>query len=116
MSEHDEQVAVVDWCAWSRIPCFAIPNGGLRGKAEAARLKAEGVKAGVPDLCIPIARGGYHGLFIEMKFGRNKPTDEQMKWLSTLERNGYMATVCWGAEEAIAVIEQYAKGHLRANL
>lgn len=97
------------------MPCRSS-NGGLRGKAEAARLKAEGVKAGVPDLCIPIARGGYHGLFIEMKFGRNKPTDEQMKWLSTLERNGYMATVCWGAEEAIAVIEQYAKGRLRANL
>jgi len=97
------------------LPCRSS-NGGLRGKAEAARLKAEGVKAGVPDLCIPIARGGYHGLFVEMKFGRNKPTDEQMKWLSTLERNGYMATVCWGAEEAIAVIEQYAKGRLRANL
>lgn len=97
------------------MPCRSS-NGGLRGKAEAARLKAEGVKAGVPDLCIPIARGGYHGLFVEMKFGRNKPTDEQMKWLSTLERNGYMATVCWGAEEAIAVIEQYAKGRLRANL
>lgn len=97
------------------MPCRSS-NGGLRGKAEAARFKAEGVKAGVPDLCIPIARGGYHGLFIEMKFGRNKPTDEQMKWLSTLERNGYMATVCWGAEEAISVIEQYAKGRLRANL
>ena len=57
MSEADEQRAVVEWCAWRRIPVFHIPGGGSRHPAEAARLKAQGVKAGVPDLCIPVARG-----------------------------------------------------------
>ena len=57
MSEADEQRVVVEWCDWMRIPVFHIPNGGSRHKAEAARLKAQGVKAGVPDLCIPVARG-----------------------------------------------------------
>lgn len=50
MSEHDQQVAVVEWYDLNGIPVFAIPNGGIRHKRTAAMLKAEGVKAGVPDL------------------------------------------------------------------
>ena len=61
MSEADEQRVVVEWCDWMRIPVFHIPNGGSRHKAEAARLKVQGVKAGVPDLCIPVARGNSRG-------------------------------------------------------
>ena len=61
MSEADEQRAVVEWCDWMRIPVFHIPNGGSMHKAEAARLKAQGVKACVPDLCIPVARGNSRG-------------------------------------------------------
>lgn len=45
----------------------AIPNGGTRSLATGARMKAEGTKAGVLDIFLPLARSGYHGLYIEMK-------------------------------------------------
>ena len=67
MSEASEQRAVVEYCDFKKIPVFHIPNGGYRNKAEAAHLKAQGVRPGVPDLCVPVARHGYHGLYIEMK-------------------------------------------------
>lgn len=56
VSEHSEQCVVIDYCKIRRYPVFAIPNGGSRNKAEAAKLKAEGVSAGVPDLFIPIPK------------------------------------------------------------
>lgn len=107
--ESDEQIAVVQYCALRRIPIFAIPNGGTRNKIEAANLKRQGVKRGVPDLCIPVARKGYHGLYIEMKYGKNKTSAEQDLWIELLNRNGYLATVCWGADAAIKVIDDYLR-------
>ena len=107
MSEADEQTAVVEWCALKGVPCFHIPNGGSRNKAEAANLKRQGVKAGVPDLCIPVPNGFRHGLFIEMKSGKGKPTEKQVEWLNLLRSNGYSAWVCYGAESAIECISEY---------
>lgn len=107
MSEHDEQVAVVEYCDLKSIPIFAVPNGGLRRKSEAARLKAEGVRAGVPDLCIPVARGRYHSLYIEMKYGKGRPTDEQAAWIRALREQGMCAYACNGAGSAIALIDLY---------
>ncbi len=107
MSEADEQKAVVEWCEWKRIPVYHIPNEAQRSPRTAAHLKKMGMRPGVPDLCIPVARGGKHGLYVEMKAGRNKPSDSQLRWLSILEEQGYEATVCWGADEAIAAIEAY---------
>lgn len=110
MSEHDEQVAVVQWCAWRGIRIFAIPNGGYRTKATAKKLKDEGVVPGVPDLFVPLARKGKHGLFIEMKAPKGaKPRPEQVEWLEFLNEEGYAA--CWarGADAAIEVIERYVK-------
>lgn len=109
-SEHGEQCVVVDYCRLRRYPVFAIPNGGSRNKAEAARLKAEGVSAGVPDLFIPLPNDTYHGLFIEMKAGKNKTSKEQDAWISLLRRNGYSAAVCYGADAAIREIEEYILG------
>lgn len=116
MSEHDEQAALFEW---ARIEAnrgveplrwlFAIPNGGLRARRTAAKLKAEGVKAGVPDLMLPYPAGGYHGLFIEMKFGSNKPTKKQKAWLAGLSKAGYQVAVCWGWDEARLVIESYLR-------
>ena len=107
MSEAQEQQVVVEWCEWNKVPVFHIPNGGSRNKAEAANLKRQGVRAGVPDLCIPLARGQYHGLYIEMKSKHGRLSANQLDWLVRLSENGYMAEVCYGASEAIACISYY---------
>lgn len=108
-SEAQEQEAVIQWCDLKRIPVYHIPNGGKRNPREAAHLKRLGVRAGVPDLCIPVARGGYHGLYVEMKAGSNKTTEKQDGWLRLLSRNGYATAVCWGAEHAIDTISDYMR-------
>ena len=111
--ESSEQVSLFEWCEYSlgKYPqlslLFHVPNGGFRSAATAGRMKAEGVKAGVPDLCLPVARGGYHGLFIEMKAGKNKPTELQKKWLTDLQEQGYLAAVCYGWEEAARLLTDY---------
>jgi len=112
-SEHQEQVALFRWAeyATSAFPelnlLYAIPNGGYRHKAVAARLKAEGVKAGVPDVCLPVARGGWHGLYIEMKTERGRASKTQMQWLSALREEGYKVAICRGWETARGLIEDY---------
>jgi hypothetical protein len=111
--EESEQIALFQWAAMmeSKYPelrlLHAIPNGGHRHKATAARLKAAGVKAGVPDICLPVARGDWHGLYIELKVGKNKLTEAQRRWKDDLIRYGYLALVCYGWEEARDVIEWY---------
>lgn len=106
-NEAKEQIAVVQYCALHGIPVFAIPNGGSRNKIEAVNLKRSGVKTGVPDLCFPEARHGYHGLYIEMKYGKNKATPAQKQWLTLLNENGYLAKVCYGFAEAKEIIDGY---------
>ena len=114
-SEATEQERVVNYCRYNemRYPelklLHHIPNGGRRDKKEAARLKAQGVKAGVPDLFLPVSRGGYHGLFIELKHGKNKPTEKQTEWLKSLNEQGYAVAVCYGCEEASEKILKYLK-------
>ena len=111
--EHRQQVFLFSWAAWAATErpelalMFAVPNGGRRDAVTGARLKAEGVKAGVPDIILPVARGGYHGLFIELKAGKNTATAEQRGWLAALEAQGYRAAVCRGAAEAMALLEEY---------
>jgi len=107
MSEAQEQMAVVDYCDIKGIPVYHIPNGGSRDKREAANLKRQGVKPGVPDLCVPVARGAYHSLYIEMKAEGGKPTEAQAEWLWRLREEGMCAYVCYGAENAIALIDLY---------
>ncbi len=86
---------------------YHVPNGGSRNKIEAANLKKQGVKKGVPDLCLPVPRGSYHGLYIELKAKKNKPTQEQENWLAALDAQGYKTAVCWGWETASQVITEY---------
>jgi len=86
---------------------FAIPNGGKRDPKEAANLKRQGVKAGVPDICLPVSRGGHNALFIELKAGKNNPTPQQHRWLTSLEDYGNKAVVAYGWIEAKEIIEKY---------
>lgn len=102
-----EQCKVIQYCALRKLPVFHIPNGGSRNKLEAANLKRQGVKAGVPDLFFPVARWDYHGMFIEMKYGRNGTTQAQKAWIDLLEKNGYLVHVCYGFDEARALIDWY---------
>lgn len=88
---------------------YHIPNGGTRNKREAEHLRRQGVKAGVPDLCLPVPRGEYHGLYIELKAKDNTPTEKQKEWLAKLDKQGYKTAVCWGWETAAAVIEEYLR-------
>ncbi len=112
-SEETEQIAVIQWCQINEFMypelklMYHIPNGGKRSRTEAARFKKAGVKAGVPDLHLPVAKHGYHGLYIEMKYGKNTTTPIQKEWLLALKEQGYLCKVCNGAEEAIAVLQQY---------
>lgn len=113
VSEHDEQVALFEWAA--TVPelqwMFAIPNGGARHIAVAGKLKAEGVKRGVSDIFLPLARGGYHGLFIEMKSDKGNTTPEQANFILAMRDAGYAAIICHGFEQAKWSIGLYLAGH-----
>jgi len=108
-TEHEEQRELVRWFRrkYAPVRIFAVPNGGMRSKATAARMKAEGVARGVPDLFIP-----YYRLWVEMKRikdGRLSP--DQKDWLRYLEAEcGYKVLVCHGAEDAKAQIDEYISG------
>lgn len=113
-TEHQEQAAVIDWWRLSHklynlpeFALFAIPNGGARNIVTASKLKAEGVRPGVPDLCLVVSRGWFHGLWIEMKVKPNKPTASQLEVMVFLNSNGYRVSVCYSAEAAIEIIKEY---------
>lgn len=112
MSESDEQAKVVRYCDVRGYPCFAIPNEGKRTYTYAQKLKRQGLRPGVPDLCIPVARGGYHSLYIEMKAKGGRVTDNQRSWIATLRDQGMAAFVCYGAESAIRCLEAYMGANL----
>lgn len=108
-----EQINLMKWTEYmsGRYPeiklLFHVPNGGSRNRIEAANLKKQGVKAGVPDLFLPVARGGHFGLFIEMKFGKNRTTAQQKEWIKELRDQGYRCEVCYGWEAASEVLTDY---------
>lgn len=111
-TEHDEQKAVVRWFDLQypalRGRLAAVPNGGQRHIAVAAKLKAEGVRKGFPDMMLLKPAGGYFGLFIELKRVKGgSVSPEQADWLDWLSQQGFMATVCKGAEEARETIKSY---------
>lgn len=114
-TEAGAQEAIFSWCDIMRgsYPelrlLHHIPNGGQRNKSTAIALKRQGVKAGVPDLMLPVARHGFHGLYIELKKAdkTNKATALQKQWLRDLTDQGYKAVVCYGYDEAVAVLADY---------
>jgi hypothetical protein len=99
LSEHVEQREYVQWFrqTYPGVRILAIPNGGARSPATAARLKAEGVCAGVPDLFVP-----EWGLWVEMKRAKGgKVSADQKDWLEYLDYCGYTVIVCLGKTDAI---------------
>ena len=83
-------------------------------------LKAAGMVAGVPDLSLPVARRGFNGLYIEMKFGNNRQQETQKEFLADMAAAGHFVATCYSAEEAIKVIEEYLNlsdaVHMERNL
>jgi len=113
-SESQEQRVIFRWCDMMKNRCpeldllIAVPNGGHRHPAVAAKLKAEGVKAGVSDMLMLVPRGKYHGLAIELKRTKGgQVSDKQKDFQARLNEQGYLAVVCYGSNEAITAIENY---------
>lgn len=113
-TEHQEQAAYFQWLQLQHSAAYdlaaAVPNGAYKSKAAAGRFKAEGLKAGYPDILIDMPRGPYHGLRIEMKRRRKSlsaTSDEQHRWGLKLREQGFYWTICYGAEEAMSVTNEY---------
>lgn len=88
----------------------AIGNGNARTNAiQGARMKREGVLAGVSDIMLPVARGCYHGLYIELKVKGGVVSKSQEWWIEETRKQGYYSIVCYGWLEAKEVIEEYLK-------
>jgi hypothetical protein len=110
------QKSVVDWWAYAcrgyRLDARLLshsPNGGKRGKIEAAIFKGMGVRAGWPDLQLAVPRADKHGLFIELKSPDGALTAEQKELIPILQGQGYAVCVAWNVEEGIGAIVNYLK-------
>lgn len=114
--EHQHAVNLMRWWAYTSSDTFgvdgrllvAIPNGGHRHIGTARKLKAEGVRPGVPDYCLFVARKGYHGLLIELKEptkGKLSPTQDEM--IRLLSHEWYLCVVAKGWDEAREAIQNY---------
>ncbi len=115
MTEAQHQALLIKW---TQLPSIReqypelkllhhIPNGGKRDSIEAKHLKIQGVKSGVPDLCLPVARKNYHGLYIELKTETGRPSDNQKWWIEQLNGQRYKAVICHGWEEAKQCLINY---------
>lgn len=107
-TEDYEQIKAATYLTKNNILFYHIPNGGKRHMLEAIKFKRMGVKAGVPDICIPIARGCYHGLYIELKRSvGGVVSTNQTWWLAELKRQGYAVYVAQGADDLIQYVHTY---------
>lgn len=112
--EHDHQVAFFQILELNsrKYPqlvtgVFAVPNGGFRDQATAKKLKAEGVRRGVPDILIMIPRRGYFAAAIENKAPAGRLSPEQKQMLDSLNANGYMTKICYSVDEQVKFLEWY---------
>jgi len=105
-----EQIALFQWIKTqphiSRF-AFSIPNERKTSPQTGLLLKRMGLRPGVSDVFIAVPREMFHGLFIEMKAGKNKTTKSQDEFLSDMRESGYATAICYGATEAINIIKNY---------
>ncbi len=109
--EHDLQCACVNWFDLQhpdmRLSLFAVPNGGRRDKVTGAKLKAEGVRAGVTDLVLLKQRHGYGALLIEMKTSKGRLSQLQRIWRDYIVKDGYKHVICRSVEDFINAVNEY---------
>ena len=109
-SEHNLQVECLRWLRYAHpgVLCYAIPNGGYRTITTARAMRAEGQKAGMPDLHIPIGRGEYLSLYIEMKNGKaGRLSEAQKEMHETLRKYRNKVVICRNLEEFQEEINKY---------
>ena len=115
-SEEQEQIALAQWLDIHKINFFHPPNGGHRNVVVAAKLKAQGVKPGVPDVMIVDPPPNYPnnvGTAIELKRRKGGTvSDKQTQWLTILQERGWAVAVCKGATEAIEFLESLGYGRV----
>jgi len=116
ISEHDTQRSVVQWCALARTRypmlawLYAIPNAGKRSLGAYAHMRAEGLRPGIPDLCVPAPVGAFGAGYIEHKAKDNKPSDAQMSAMRALAHMGNAVTVSYSFEKSRQWLVAYACG------
>ena len=114
--EYRAQCAFFDWARYQsgKYPkldlLYASANGGQRNVVVAAKLKASGVRAGIPDVHFPVSRGGYHSLYLEVKIKPNRLTENQKIWIALLSAAGNLVLVAWSSEEMIRQTMDYING------
>jgi len=115
-TEHELQSSFISWCNLESRKImelsliFSIPNGSNKSITTAMKFKREGLKSGIPDLFLPVARGGYHGLFMEWKRSdKEKLKPKQIEWNGKLTKQGYF---CVTVSDVI-IAEQVIKRYLR---
>jgi len=123
-SASDEMALQISVFMWSALPdirelypelkfLFSVPNGMYTNKIQAGKFRAAGMKSGVPDMFLPVKRGEFSGLWIELKRPKTdekrqgQATPEQKIWIDFLKAQGYGAIICYGFEETIAVLQEY---------
>lgn len=119
MSTADEWEEQVQLFNWAESMClifpelqlmYHVPNEGKRSRITGSILRAMGLRKGVPDIVLPVPRGGYHGLYVELKRKEGgKASKEQLWWLEQLDKQGYAVTICRGWVQASQNIIAYLK-------
>lgn len=116
--EFKHQCALIEWARLheKRYPgldmLVSSQNGVFKSKAEAGKAKAAGMKEGEHDLNLKVARGGYHGLSIELKYGKGKPTKKQLQYGDRLTQEGWYVCYRWSWPEAADTIKAYLEGKI----
>ena len=131
-SESGHQKALFCWAALNIATypqlkwLYAVPNGFFSTPGQKAKMKAEGLRDGVPDICLPVicyhdnrpnvwSEIAFCGLYIELKIEKRRNqknggcSEEQLEWLAYLNEAGYKAVVCYSWIEAVEVIKEYLK-------
>ena len=115
MTEAQHQIYVIRWTQQPSIRkkfpdlklLYHRPNERKCSQIQGRQLKLQGVRSGIPDLHLPVARNGFHSLYIEMKSEKGKTSDNQDWWIEELEKQGNRCAVCYSWEEAAKVLEEY---------
>lgn len=119
--EHDLQKQFFNVCRfhaevhkdWRYENIFATPNQAPRSFAQANYMRAEGLRAGVPDVFVAVPCGGHPGLWIEFKCPGKKQTEAQEQWFQRLRKAGYLCEVVYSAIEANELVNNYFLGKIR---